>query len=269
MKILMCTGGSKYSYDAIKFAAPIAKGLGAEVTLLAVEDPHEKIDAGKALEGALAILHEFKIEAKTKIRKGNAAQEILKESEEGYDLLVIGFMGMKGIADFLLGGVAVRVVEYSKIPTLIVRGGRKLSRILACLCLSKYNPQVVATTAQIAKATNSSVEILNVVPSPRLYPMPAEAEPDTLALLRSHPERAEFLKNSAKKFKEYGVEVQIKMREGFAEEEILKESKEGSLNLIVLGSHGWGLSEILLGSLSYTVAKHAEVSVLVVKPKVR
>ena len=65
------------------------------------------------------------------VRTGNPAQEILEESKKGYDLLVMGTHGRRGLADsilsgnllgdVMLGSVAGRVVRRCGIPVLTVR----------------------------------------------------------------------------------------------------------------------------------------------------
>ena len=269
MKILMCTGGSKYAKDAIKFGAQIAKGLATEVIVLSVKEPGQDIKiAEDALVYAMEVLENFSIKAKTKIREGEPAHEILDETELGYDLLIIGYLGTKGIARFLLGDTAIRVVEYSKIPTLIVKGDRKLSKILLCISASKYSEEVVEFVGKIARATGSKVMVLYVKPFPTMFDSQLEDRQSEL-LFELFPVETEYLKKAAETLINMGIkDVNIKMRKGFCEEKILEEAAEEDADLIAVGSHGWwGLSSLLVGALSFTIAKHAKTSVLIVKPK--
>jgi len=60
------------------------------------------------------------------VRTGRPADEILKESKKGYDLLVMGTHGRRSLMDnilgeVMLGSVAGRVVRRSEIPVLTVR----------------------------------------------------------------------------------------------------------------------------------------------------
>ncbi|NPB02313.1 MAG: universal stress protein [Methanopyri archaeon] len=67
------------------------------------------------------------------------------------------------------------------------------------------------------------------------------------------------------------VKVEKKIREGVPWEEIVKEAEEDEdVNLIIMGSHGrTGITRVLLGSTAENVARHAPVSVLVVKKEDR
>ncbi len=60
------------------------------------------------------------------VRTGRPAEEILKESRNGYDLLVMGTHGRRGLVDavlgeIMLGSVAARVVRRCAVPVLTVR----------------------------------------------------------------------------------------------------------------------------------------------------
>ncbi len=61
-------------------------------------------------------------------------------------------------------------------------------------------------------------------------------------------------------------EVETKVKEGHPADEILKEAKEGSYDLIVMGSRGLGaFSRTILGSVSHKVLNHTKINVLTVK----
>ncbi len=58
----------------------------------------------------------------TKIREGDAAQEIMAEAAEGgYDLVVIGNRGLAGAKAILIGSVPLTVAEYATTDVLIAR----------------------------------------------------------------------------------------------------------------------------------------------------
>lgn len=61
-------------------------------------------------------------ELQTKMVIGGACTEILEEARQGgYDLIVIGTNGRKGLQRLLLGSVAERVVRMAPCPVLTVR----------------------------------------------------------------------------------------------------------------------------------------------------
>jgi len=75
-----------------------------------------------------------------------------------------------------------------------------------------------------------------------------------------------ILANREKKVKAEGVKVEKMLMEGHIVEEIIKTSRDGEFDLIVIGARGLSrIKELLLGSVSTGVTRHARCPVLVVK----
>lgn len=75
-----------------------------------------------------------------------------------------------------------------------------------------------------------------------------------------------ILQDGAQKARSYGVSVRTQLKEGSNVQEIVKTAKDGEFDLIVIGVKGVGkIRELLLGSVSLGVVKHAPCPVLVVK----
>jgi len=76
----------------------------------------------------------------------------------------------------------------------------------------------------------------------------------------------DILANGEKRGKAEGVQVKTLLKEGHIVEEILKAAREGNFNLIVMGARGLSrIKEILMGSVSGGVTRHAPCPVLLVK----
>ncbi|WP_457554441.1 universal stress protein [Candidatus Pyrohabitans sp.] len=144
----MCTDGSRFAEEAIEQAGYLLRHTSPEVTILRVipnfeeeyaeyneyfevfrDDIHRLRKLGmpkavkRSLEEGVKILRKYGIEAKTKVRRGRAADEILKEIEEGgYNLVVLASYG-RGISKFMLGSVSREVVHRSEIPVLVMKTG--------------------------------------------------------------------------------------------------------------------------------------------------
>jgi nucleotide-binding universal stress UspA family protein len=123
--ILMCTAGSKCSFEAIRFATVIAKASGADVTVLSVSPLEASEAVNRAWEfvnAGVKILKEQGVDAKEVVRIGKPAEEILAEArKQDFDLIVMGYRGTSAVADMLLGEVASKVMHHSLRPTLIFR----------------------------------------------------------------------------------------------------------------------------------------------------
>lgn len=139
-KMLMCTGGSKYAEEAIRFGGDIAVALGAKVTVLHVVPPLAGMYRGlgmsecmkdflrtntleaKYLKRAAKILEGKGVVSEVEIAHGFPAEEILNQAEAGdYDLVVLGSHGTQGIRRFLMGDVAYKVIKHSTVPCLLVK----------------------------------------------------------------------------------------------------------------------------------------------------
>jgi nucleotide-binding universal stress UspA family protein len=146
-KVLVPTDLSEHSLVAINYATGLAKLTGAHLALLHifhipdyVTSPNISLSA-RAAQSDLAVaqckaldrlqsLREAVITSgvncDAQIRTGVPYQEIIGEAEKmAPDLIVVGTQGATGIARYLLGSTAERVVRHSKCPVLIARDSSK------------------------------------------------------------------------------------------------------------------------------------------------
>ncbi len=266
LRILLATGGSHHALRAIRLGARIAKGYGAEVTLLVVKDPREKIPVAEVQRSAGKVLKELEVKAELTVRDGNPAREILKASKE-YDLLVIGSHGTRSVAEHLLGDNATHIVENMKTSTLVVKRKAEVTKILACVNLPRYREAVVRRAIELAKILNVPLEFLYVLPEPLMYPI-RRLHLSSEEIMELYPEKREAAEELLEMARKEGVDANVRFREGIPEEEILLEKREIGADLVILGDSGWrGILGELIGSLSGHIVKHARVSVLVVHRK--
>lgn len=154
MRILVAFDGSSTSLKAYKMILELVKKLSepSEIHLLYVADtpmikpfrihyditvgvgtpatisfiPHESIgreelrNIHEVMEGALAEAEAYGVPVDFIVKKGKPEEEILKEAEKGYDLLVIG--GRDKPASLPgLGHIAEAIVKKAKCPVLVVK----------------------------------------------------------------------------------------------------------------------------------------------------
>lgn len=130
--ILVATDGSHNSERALIEAKKHAEHSSGEITILTITEPLgyqtrfvdevlEK-ESEKILKNSLNLFKDFKGEVNTKLKRGNSADEILEEAEEGeYDLIVIGSRGLGAFSRTFLGSVSNKILNHSKINVLIVK----------------------------------------------------------------------------------------------------------------------------------------------------
>ncbi len=138
-KMLVPLDGSIFAASALEHAKAIAKGCDVpELVLIRVvvpvpgyagmgEDWHNEAEkrAKKWTKDYLAeIAEELKkdgITAKSVMAEGDAADEILSYAKKNnVDLIVMSTHGSSGVARWLLGSVADRVVRHSVCPVLVI-----------------------------------------------------------------------------------------------------------------------------------------------------
>lgn len=139
--ILIPTDGSADAQAAVASGLDMAKRLNADVTVISIIDVRALISihqgigvpdhysyqqkaADAAAESVLEMARKMGVRASAIVRRGDPAYDIIEESRR-HDLIVMGTRGRSGVAHFLLGSVAEKVVRFAACPVLVVRAPRK------------------------------------------------------------------------------------------------------------------------------------------------
>ena len=160
-------------------------------------------------------------------------------------------------------------------------------RILVPLDGSEHSQRALTIAAEIAKKFKSRITLIHVYSVvPPTIPESATPTPPAESILKSilSPEELVKMIDAARKTGDQiltaakkklvsedvstnTVNIDTLLNEGNnAVEEITRISREGNFDLIVMGSRGMGkLKELVMGSVSDGVIKHASCPVLVVK----
>lgn len=139
-KILVATDGSENSERALIEAKKYAGWSGAELTILSVveylvmrpyiateypimPDNEDLENVGESvLINSLKLFDDFKGIVNTKLRRGNPADEIIREASSGdYDLIILGSKGLGVFSRTLLGSVSHKVLNNSTKNILIIK----------------------------------------------------------------------------------------------------------------------------------------------------
>jgi nucleotide-binding universal stress UspA family protein len=137
--IVVGTDGSPSADRAVRRAADVAKGVGAQVHLVtafpdvatfretivssAKADP---VDLREVAESVLAresrALADQGIDVVTHAREGDPAEVIIDVAqEEGADLIIVGARGLSGLERFLLGSVSSKLSHHAPTSVMVVR----------------------------------------------------------------------------------------------------------------------------------------------------
>lgn len=274
MRILMATGGSRYSEAALRFASQIAKYAGEPPTVLTViKREMDRFEAEATLSRAREILLPAVPEIRTRIRVGHPAEEIVSEAEDGrYDVVIVGERQNYGLrARFLLGSTAERVVEHAPCPVIIAKGQvRPIRRILLCDSGAQNSSLLSRFTAQLAKLIGGEEEItiLHVMSQMGAGPGVSGEQLGATAeqLIAEQTPEGEILEQDVQMLDQPDIHPTPKVRHGLVVDEILDEARAGDYDLVVIGAHrGEGWRRILLDDLAHQIVTQLDRPVLIVR----
>ncbi len=267
----MCTDGSRCAAEALRLGAQIAREACDQVTLLGViESPEEEHRVVRMLERTSNALCEDVPHIETLIRRGQAAEEILKEAEENtYDLVVAGSRGRRGFARFLLGSTAARLARYCPSPVLIVKGTRRrIEKILVYTGNAEAGERTAEMAGRIAALTGASVTVLHVMSQLPLCPEAdmTDLECSSEVLLLSDAPEGQHLRKVLQILERLSVQGEAKVRHGLVIDEILAEARDGDYDLIVTRAHvASGLQRFMLTDTTEQIVLGSDRPVLVVR----
>lgn len=128
--ILAATDFSQLGDHALQKATELAVQLGAKLTLVHVmvsEDSASPMYAQHEVRAHVEKLkqllpaHAAEVKVELEVRVGDASTEILAAAEQhGADVVVLASHGQRGLAEWLLGSTAERVVRNARRDVLIV-----------------------------------------------------------------------------------------------------------------------------------------------------
>ena len=135
--------------------------------------------------------------------------------------------------------------------------------ILVAIDDSEMTDKVIREAAQLAKALNSQITVVSVVPvDPYLHYGQGQ---EFLDRVRDHMKN--HLTQVTEKFEGFEVDVHTQLLEGaFIHHEIVTAAQNLGSELIIMGSHGrTGLTKLVLGSVAQKVLAESQIPVLVIR----
>ncbi len=129
---------SRCSLDALEYAVQFAKPLGASLTILHAMEPvaygldfslshakewrHQREYLEKRLTVLSACVNSHGVQAEYALKPGLPADSIASYvTQQGYDLMIMGTHGRRGISHVLVGSIAGTMLRHAPCPVLTVR----------------------------------------------------------------------------------------------------------------------------------------------------
>ncbi len=300
MKLLVPVDGSKHSQAAVQFIASrnTLIGADAQIEVLNVQQPvpvrasrvvgkdvvrsYYEDEAAKALRPALSALKKAGVQAGSLMRIGHAPDEIAAIAEKtAPDLVVMGSHGRGTFAGLILGSVTNGVLARTTAPLLVLRPRASAKavpgdslKVGIAVDGSKFGKAAVkyALRHRALFGAQPQFTLIHVVPDFMGAVMPDMAG---IALPALSPEEIKALQDKTfanavdpvrKLFEKDGVAVQSVALVGNAGDEIAAYARKSKLDMLVLGSHGYGaIKQVVLGSVATRVAANCDTPLLIVR----
>ena len=146
-----------------------------------------------------------------------------------------------------------------------------MKTILTPIDASEVSDDVVATASELAKVIDARVVLLRVV-QPPVFTAEYTAVLENVAELITIGEQAaeKLLKEVKGRLTTQGLKVETMQATGAPVVHILEQGEKLRADYIVMGSHGHtAFYDLLVGSTTHGVLKHAECPVVIVPPRKR
>lgn len=303
MNIVLAVDGSPASNAAVHFVASRLRLNGDRahsVCLINVQPPlpllaaraaghsrtrsYHESEAAKVLSPAAHFLRKAGIAPTSKWVVGHPGTKLAEIAQREADLIVMGSHGQTAIGGLLFGSVSSTVLAASDVPALIVRrptrfaklSGRPL-RIGAAVDGSKDSTAAVSFLLKQRDlfGGGSDITLINVVPDPLEAYIAGFSD---LPISAFSPEQAAALQNEmfersmapARKLiaEEQLAALEARLISNAPGDAIAAHAKDERLDLLVMGSHGYGaLKSVVLGSVATRIAAKCNTPLLVVRSR--
>src|SRR6202521_1857943 len=252
-KIIVPLDGSEIAEAILPFVEEIAKHTGAAIVLVTAVQQVGSWDAALTLqvldqEDASAVAYlggqTKKLASKQRscVVRGDAAEAILRAAgEESADLIAISTHGRSGLARWLFGSTATKLLEASTIPVLFLRPktgedkgapGPVVRKILVPLDGSDTAMSILHTVEEFAKAMGASLVLLHSVTPMAAYPgFETQSAAAVTGLDEMHAQARQIMNRAMEDAKSRGVEATMVVALDSAVSGILRAADEQKVDL--------------------------------------
>ncbi|MCF0254268.1 MAG: universal stress protein [Duodenibacillus sp.] len=297
MKILVPIDGSVYSENSLAFVASRATLLGStpEIELLVVLEPlpgrmltgvgkddlmaYYEDEAEKVFRPARSMLKDTSAKITESFVVGSPSEKIAEEAARmKADLIIMGSRGRTALAGLFMGSVTTGVLARTKLPILILRNkpapkGDAL-RIGIAVDGSKYGQHAVKFALKHREifGQGAAFDLINVagdyagavMPDMAGMALPALSDSEIADLQKK--EFHEAVDPLAPLFEKAGVTPKPVCLVGNPGDEIAAFARKKKLDLLVMGSHGYGrFKSAVMGSTAMRIAAQGDVPILLIR----
>lgn len=292
-KIVVLLDGSPLAQSVLPHTIALANGFGAEVTLLQVLEPKNKMDTGRLdmvdwhlrkmeaqsfLDSVSRQLENEKLHPKTVLLEGSAAQRIIEYiSESSPDLIMLTSHGQSGLSPWNVSSVAQKIIRRASKSFMLVRayqqqgeqeGKAQYRRIVVPLDGSKRAECVLPYATRIADMHGAEIVLVHALAPPDIMQRhtltPEEKEAIEQVNRRNRVEAERYLAH---------VSTQIKVKtithslsDSNAEHALLEFVNNNDVDLVVMSAHGYsGQTMRPYGSVVSSFIDYSSTSLLLIQ----
>jgi nucleotide-binding universal stress UspA family protein len=229
-------------------------------------------EAREYLQGVCRQFADRPLRLRILLSEGDPASVIVDTTTpEGIDLIVMSSHGYSGIARWVMGSVADRVVRAARCPVLIVRSEQPIRNVLITLDGSELSERALEPGIELAARLDCPVTLFRSVTDPAMDEGMARQlellEPGLGERLRQHPYRAveSYLDRLAQAHRRAGSGPKTVVASGSPASRILDHAASYGVDLIVMATHGRsGVNRWVHGSVTEKVLRASGCSMLIV-----
>jgi nucleotide-binding universal stress UspA family protein len=271
MRILICSDGSDPADNPTRLGGLIAAPCHSQTTLLGIaEKAADEEPLRRALESEAQTLRQMGVSPTIVVSSGEPIRQILAETTANeYDLAIIGARRKASSGLYWRPEKTYEVIKAVPPPVLVAIGAcDRMQRILVCTGGKKFIDDAVELAGDIAKCVGGLVTLLHVMAEPpAIYADLVRLEEDVDRLLASDSELGRNLRGQKESLKKLGITVEVRIRHGFALDQIFAEVRDGGHDLIVTGTpQARGtFRHYIMGDLTRGILNRADCPVLVAR----
>ena len=302
MNILVPVDGTEHSLRAVEFLTTRTDLLGAapKITIffsqhpvpqrmitslepLTIKDYYAE-EAESLFASVRALLGDTKLNIEMHYAVGSPAEEIVKEADlVDANLIIMGIRGHSAVSSFLFGSVSNAVLAHTHRPILMLRDklpeGTSLLRIGIACDGSEYGERAVdfvlknralfgsETRYELLNAGRSTHTIgLSSMASMMSSPTAASLHGIITLCVKNKVPRPGFAEALRAAFEAEGIKPRPVRLDGNPGEVIADYAENTPLDLLLMGSHGYGnLRSALMGSTAQKIAANSSVPLLIIR----
>jgi len=292
--ILIPLDGSHFAERVLAFVRHAAKPQVSKLLLVYVTQPSQyytvvvpdamhtvnindwKEQSEKYLAHMAAGLRTEGYEVTYVMSEGDVASTICEVADaQNVDMIAMTTHGRSGLAKWVLGSVADRVIRVAHQPVLLVRPQEEeipstpIQRILVPLDGSRLAEEALEQAILLAKENQSEIWLLQSVEFPEYWGEEyagMHAIPSLISTEEQEAAAREYLLQLAETVTAEALSAQIIVTTGHAASAISDVVTDNDIDLIVMSTHGRsGLSRWVFGSVAEKVVRLAECPVLLIR----